>query len=243
MVVIAGGTVAGGSVSGGSVAGGSAAEVSASDPEVRGSSAVDVPSFPAVEPGTSEARVVAGLLDCVARWGLHKTTIEDVARAAGLSRATVYRLFPGGKQAIVEAAALNELARLVDSVGGRVDEATTLADAVTTAVWAGSAFLAGNAAFDFLRRHEPDALQGALALERLDHILLTAAALLAPSLERFLAPRDAFEVGVWGARVVLSYLATPAPGVDLAREADARRLVTTYLLPGLPAASLEPTQH
>ena len=32
-----------------------------------------------------------------ARWGLAKTTVEDAAREAGVSRATVYRYFPGGR--------------------------------------------------------------------------------------------------------------------------------------------------
>ena len=35
---------------------------------------------------------------CIARFGLGKTTLDDVAKAAGCSRATVYRLFPGKQQ-------------------------------------------------------------------------------------------------------------------------------------------------
>ena len=49
----------------------------------------------------AERRVAEALLRCVARWGLAKTTIEDLAREAGVSRATVYRLVPGGKQAVL----------------------------------------------------------------------------------------------------------------------------------------------
>lgn len=50
-----------------------------------------------LEPDSAEARVVDALFDCVARWGMAKTTVEDVARSAGISRATVYRLFPGAR--------------------------------------------------------------------------------------------------------------------------------------------------
>ena len=32
---------------------------------------------------------------CIARWGTAKTTLDDIAREAGCSRATIYRLFPG----------------------------------------------------------------------------------------------------------------------------------------------------
>ncbi len=54
---------------------------------------------PAVE--TLEDRLIAATLSCVGRWGLAKTTIDDVARQAQCSRATVYRVFPGGKETLV----------------------------------------------------------------------------------------------------------------------------------------------
>jgi hypothetical protein len=50
--------------------------------------------------GPAEQRVVDALLACIARWGVSKTTVEDVAREAGISRATIYRLFPGGKDVV-----------------------------------------------------------------------------------------------------------------------------------------------
>ncbi|HZU72142.1 MAG TPA: TetR/AcrR family transcriptional regulator [Acidimicrobiales bacterium] len=39
--------------------------------------------------------------DCIGRYGMAKTTVEDVARAAGVSRATIYRHFPGGRDQLV----------------------------------------------------------------------------------------------------------------------------------------------
>ena len=41
-----------------------------------------------------EERICDAALTCVARWGLTKTTLEDVARQAGCGRATIYRHFP-----------------------------------------------------------------------------------------------------------------------------------------------------
>jgi len=51
----------------------------------------------------AETEVLGATVECVARWGLSKTTLDDVARAAGVSRATVYRLFPGGRDVLVRA--------------------------------------------------------------------------------------------------------------------------------------------
>jgi len=44
--------------------------------------------------GDARRRILEATYVCVARWGLSKTTVEDAARQAGLSRATVYRYFP-----------------------------------------------------------------------------------------------------------------------------------------------------
>ena len=48
-------------------------------------------------------RILEATYACVARWGLSKTTVEDAAREAGLSRATVYRYFPGGRDELIDA--------------------------------------------------------------------------------------------------------------------------------------------
>ena len=44
------------------------------------------------------SRVLDAALTCVARVGLAKTTLDDVAREAGCARATVYRCFSGKQQ-------------------------------------------------------------------------------------------------------------------------------------------------
>ncbi len=37
---------------------------------------------------------------CIARWGVSRTTMADLAREAGVSRATLYRYFPGGREEV-----------------------------------------------------------------------------------------------------------------------------------------------
>ena len=48
-------------------------------------------------------RIIEATYACVARWGLAKTTVEDAAREANVSRATVYRNFPGGRDELIHA--------------------------------------------------------------------------------------------------------------------------------------------
>ena len=47
-----------------------------------------------------ELRVLDAVRECCERWGVEKTTIDDIAKVSGVSRATLYRLFPGGKQTL-----------------------------------------------------------------------------------------------------------------------------------------------
>ena len=83
---------------------------------------------PAPATGSAEAleeRLVAAMLECIGRWGVAKTTADDIARAAGVSRATVYRAFPGGKDVAFEALLRHELSRFFTLVEGRFRDADT----------------------------------------------------------------------------------------------------------------------
>ena len=68
-------------------------------------------------------RILQATYDCVARWGLSKTTVEARgAREAGVARATVYRYFPGGRDELIAATVaweqLRFFSRLYDEVHG-----------------------------------------------------------------------------------------------------------------------------
>ena len=54
----------------------------------------------AVAAPSTEQRLLEATLACLARHGIAKTTLDDVAREAGVARATLYRYFPG-KQALL----------------------------------------------------------------------------------------------------------------------------------------------
>jgi len=183
----------------------------------------------------TERRVAEALLVCTGRWGLAKTTIEDVAREAGVSRATVYRLFPGGKQAILDAAARAEVRALVALIGDELREVDDLAECLVRTVHLAAGFLDSHEALTFLRRHEAVALEQVLAFDHLDAIFAVAAGVLAPLYERFLGHDASVAAGVWVARLVVSYLTTPSSEVDLRDHSDVERLVRTFVLPGLSA--------
>src|SRR5258708_14404929 len=88
----------------------------------------DVQDAPAFAAGGPEERIVDAALRCLGRWGLAKTTVDDVAREAGVGRATLYRLFPGGREALLDAVVASETATLWSRVDAPVALATSLKD-------------------------------------------------------------------------------------------------------------------
>jgi AcrR family transcriptional regulator len=77
-------------------------------------------------------RILEAAYACFARFGLGKTTVEDVVKESGVSRATVYRVFPGGKDQLLREVVAWEMGRffgaLAEAVVGAPDFATLVED-------------------------------------------------------------------------------------------------------------------
>ncbi|MDA8275213.1 MAG: TetR/AcrR family transcriptional regulator [Actinomycetota bacterium] len=179
--------------------------------------------------------LVDAALVCIARHGTVKTTVDDVARQAGVSRATVYRVFPGGKEELLTAVADTERARLFSALGARMGAADELSDVLVVGIVEATSRIRGHAALAYLVEHEPDVVLGQLCFDDAERLLSMAATFVAPFLGRWMDADEAVRVAEWVARIVLSYTITPSATVDLARETDARRLVETFVLPGIQA--------
>jgi AcrR family transcriptional regulator len=176
-----------------------------------------------------EFRILDAALACIARWGVAKTTLDDVAREAGCSRATVYRVVPGGKDGLVEAACERELCRFFGHLGARLDAEPTVAGKLALAIAESTRVLAGHAALGYLIEHEPEVVLPFISFDALDPLLGAAAEFGQVVLGSFLAPDDAREAGEWAARVALSYGFEPDDRLDLTDLEVARRFVRTYV--------------
>jgi AcrR family transcriptional regulator len=169
-----------------------------------------------VEPISStaevEARVVEGALRAIARFGLAKLTVDDVAREAGISRATLYRYFPG-RGAVLAAVVRSETERLQRGLDEALSETTSLAEALAAVAGFGAGAFAGHAALQHLLATEPGVVLPHLCFSGADTLLTVCAERIRPHLCRFMGPLEARRTGEWLARIVLSYgLAPPADG-------------------------------
>ena len=181
----------------------------------------------------TDQRVLAATRRCIARWGVAKTTLDDVAGEAGCSRATIYRLFPGGKDNLLTALAQREVAALFDALRLRLDGIDDLEELVVTGITEAARRLAGHDALQFLLAHEPEVLLPRICFHQMDSVLRTISEFAAPYLAPHVGPDEASRAAEWLARMVLSYTACPAPWVDVRDEESVRRLVRAFVLPGL----------
>ena len=186
---------------------------------------------------TVETRAAAALLTCIARYGLAKTTLDDVAREAGCSRATLYRYFDG-KPDLVQRTTAGELRRITSTVAEAASAEPTFTDAVVTAVVTAAHELAGHAALRFLLEHEPAAVLTHLAFAPGDRVLTEVGDALSPAFARWLPGPAAIRAGDWLARVLRSYVLMPEPTVDLTDAREARAFLSDFVIPGLSARTL-----
>jgi AcrR family transcriptional regulator len=184
---------------------------------------------------STRVRMVDAALTCLARQGLGKTTVDDIAREAGFSRATLYRTFPGGKEAVIAAVVETEVARLFSSLAVVMGEATDLEDVLVAGMVESARRLSGHGALAYLLIHEPDVILPRLVFAEMDRILFTAGDFAAPFFARWLSRDEASRAAEWAVRIVLTYLADPAPGTDLSDPGDTRALVRAFVMPGILA--------
>jgi AcrR family transcriptional regulator len=188
---------------------------------------------------STRVRLVDGALACLARQGTAKTTVDDIARAAGLSRATLYRTFPGGKDAVLAAVVETEAARFFSALAVTMGEASDLEALLVGAMVTAAQRLSSHEVLRYLFEHEPGVILPQLAFAKMDRVLEVAGDFGAPFFARWLGPDEAARAAEWVARVVVSYVCSPDPGVDLSRPADARRLARAYVLPGILALGVQ----
>jgi AcrR family transcriptional regulator len=195
---------------------------------------------PSIGSGSVEARAAGALLACIARYGLTKTTLDDVAREAGCSRATLYRYF-GGKAALVRFTVDAELARLSGRAVAAADAQGAFEDAVVALVVRAARDLSEQGALQFLLVHEPESILGHLAFGPGDRVLVRVGDALAPAFGRWLDDVAAPRAGDWVARILRSYVLMPEPSIDLTDVDAARGFLGELVVPGLTTAPSVPT--
>jgi AcrR family transcriptional regulator len=188
-------------------------------------------------PIVTEARVLDAAKQCCERWGFAKVTIDDIAAASGVSRATLYRLFPGGKDVLFEALRVRELTDFFDLLTAEVAGIDDFEELVVRLVVTATRELRSDDHVAVMLASEPGEALSQLTVDGLPRIIRVATTYLTPLVQPHLSPDDAALAIDLLVRLTISYFLAPSDTVDLGDPRSARRLIQ----PGLAALAFART--
>lgn len=177
---------------------------------------------------------------CLGRFGIAKTTADDVAREAGVSRATIYRYFPDGKDELIATAIEQAVADFFTELAVAIDDATDIADLLERALLFAHRAVDEHAVLQRVSQTEPERL-----MPQLSH----SAPLVRDAVRVYFEERlgrerlqpdvTVGEAADWLARMGLSFVLGDG-GWDLTDPSSVRRLVRNELLIGILEEVPEP---
>ena len=186
-----------------------------------------------------ERRVLEAAKSCCERWGIEKVTIDDIAREAGVSRATLYRMFPGGKDVLFDALRVQELEDFFTRLTARIDGADGLDELVTRLVVAATDELRADQHLSLMLASEPGDTLGHLTVDGLPRIIRVATLFLTPFADPYLPRRDSARLVELLARLVISYFLAPSDQVDLGDPESASQFVRTFIIPAFEPSTID----
>jgi AcrR family transcriptional regulator len=181
-------------------------------------------------------RIAAAALDEFAEHGIRRTSMEDIARRAGVSRMTVFRRFEN-KQGLVEVVIAREVRRGMEELDTLWEGAETLEDRLVEGFLFAGRYVGDHPLFDGILRREPEVLLPPLTVDG-GPVLGLYRSLIASRLQAEVEAGRAEASDVDGvaeviARLAISMLLTRDGSITLDDPDSVVRLVRLVLLPML----------
>jgi AcrR family transcriptional regulator len=173
------------------------------------------------------------VLVCADRVGLGSFALEDVAAEAGMSRATIYRHFAGGRDQLIRETIAREVGRFWAELAVEVADIPTLEGRLVAGLMAANRKIADHHLLQKLLSSEPEELLPSLfESESVVDVLLRdyLRGLLAG--ERLRDGVDPAEAADYLARMLVMHMASHGRW-DLQDEREVHRLVRTQFLAGI----------
>jgi AcrR family transcriptional regulator len=183
-------------------------------------------------------RVLDAAKRCCERWGVAKVTVDDIAAESGVSRATLYLLFPGGRDVLYEALRVRETEEFMATLTEHVAGATTFEEVVVRGVVGATRMLQTDEHLKLMLASEPGEVASDLTVAGLPRIFRVATIFLTPFFAPYIGGDQSARLAEWLARVVISYFLAPSRYVDLADEASATDFVRSFVLPAFEPSSI-----
>lgn len=184
--------------------------------------------------GDQRDRVLAAVVTVAGRTGIARLTVDEVAREAGVGRASVYRWFPGGRDQLIDEGVTWEVGRFLGRLGLAVRDAGGLRARLVEGLVFGHRAIEDHVVLQRLLATEPGGLLPQLQ-QTGPLVVAVLRDALAPLVEAEPDRRpgvDPVEAAEWLARMVVSFLVEQGSW-DLADPAEVARLVDEELLAGI----------
>lgn len=168
---------------------------------------------------------------CFEQYGIIKTTVEDIARTAHVSRATVYRYFEG-RDALILGVLLRDTDRHLARIGARIERQTSLGDAIVEFVDVTARAARRDVSLGLLFTGEAARMTGGIIAGASVALFERVTAFFRPLFERWsdqVRPgTDVADASEWILRMLLSMLTVKGPR-RRSREAQ-RAFIERYLV-------------
>ena len=176
-----------------------------------------------------ESRVLDATKLAIEKWGVSRFTVSDVCDLANVSRATVYRMFPGGKEVLLEALHVRSLDEFFTTLLARADGAKSLEDLLVRCIVSATSELRNDQHLAMMLATEPGTTLMQFTIDGLSRIVRVAASYLAPLVADFLPKREADALVEVLARLVISYFLTPSDRYDFTNEASVAKFLHMHI--------------
>ena len=193
------------------------------------------PVAPLVEMNDSSLRtqLINATLDEIAAGHYRDISIDRIVDKVEGSRATIYRLVPGGNQSLLDLCAERESSRIYAAVVAAISRESDLHEGLLaglTTIWS---HLAGHAALKVVVAENPEFLLGRLRFSEAARTYSAASAVVEPLLRRWLPSAQANRVAEWLIRIVVLYWNSESPYVDVSDPESVARFYGRHMAPGV----------
>ena len=193
------------------------------------------------EPDEVRTRILDAAYEQFCLLGMQRSTMEDVARRAGVSRITVYRRF-ATKDALIEHVVSREFRRYFDQFLVDIEHAETAADRTVVGFVSSVRTIRGNPLIGGMLAVEPDLLVTSMIADE-GAMLAMVRSFVAGQLRReqhagtVSSELDTDLVAEMMVRVAASFLAVPSQLLDLDDDAVLEMVARRFLVPMLEPAT------
>lgn len=183
------------------------------------------------------ARILEAADECFARYGLNKTSMEDIAREAGMSRRSVYRHFPD-KAALFGEVAAARTRTFLDEIVRRTAEVEGLSAQIEEVARLTNRFIREDPISAAMAREDPDSLARTVSTGARPLLAMAMDAIIplietARDVGEVRADLDVRRAAEWIARMIFSLSATPSVTFDIGDPDQTAAFIREFLLSGL----------